>query len=146
MLRGLLGADYIGFHIGDYVRHFRSSCLRVLGLESDPEAVELEGRVVGVGADPIGIDVAGFRAQLAEPETAVVSAEIEERYRGQQLVLGVERLDYSKGVPQKIRAFERMLERDPGLRRHDDDAAGARPLAARERSSTARSATRSRGS
>jgi trehalose 6-phosphate synthase/phosphatase len=114
-LRGMLGADYIGFHIGDYVRHFRSSCLRVLGLETRPEAVDYEGRVVAFGANPVGVDVAGLRVQIADPETAVVSAEIEERYQGLRLILGVERLDYSKGVPVKIRAFERMLERDPGL-------------------------------
>src|SRR5438876_841784 len=40
VLRGVIGADYIGFHTGDYARHFRSSCLRVLGLESEPDAIE----------------------------------------------------------------------------------------------------------
>ena len=41
LLRGMLGADYIGFHTGDYARHFRSSCLRVLGIESEPDTIEL---------------------------------------------------------------------------------------------------------
>ena len=113
VLRGILGADYVGFQIGDYVPHFRSSCLRILGLESEPDAVKYEGRVVRLGADPIGIDVEGFTTTLADPETARVAAEIEELYNGRQLILGVERLDYSKGVPQKLEAFERLLERDP---------------------------------
>ncbi len=113
VLRGLLGADYISFHTGDYVRHFRSSCLRVLGLESEPDVVEFDGRLVGVGVDPIGIDVDSFTETLADPETARAYAELEERYVGQRLVLGVERLDYTKGIPQKLRAFERFLEEDP---------------------------------
>jgi trehalose 6-phosphate synthase/phosphatase len=113
VLLGILGADYVGFHVGDYVRHFRSSCLRVLGLESAPDAIEHEGRLVRVGANPIGIDVQSFHTALADPETARVAAELEERYAGRRLILGVERLDYSKGVPQKLLAFERFLERDP---------------------------------
>jgi trehalose 6-phosphate synthase/phosphatase len=113
VLRGILGADYIGFHTGDYARHFRSSCLRVLGLDSEPDVIEFDGRLVGVGVDPIGIDVRSFTETLAEPETARDYAELEERYAGQRLVLGVERLDYTKGIPQKLRAFERFLEQDP---------------------------------
>jgi trehalose 6-phosphate synthase/phosphatase len=113
VLRGMLGADYIGFHTGDYTRHFRSSCLRVLGIESEPDVVEYEGRLVGLGADPIGIDVETFQATLADPETARVQDEIEERYEGRRLILGVERLDYTKGIPQKLQAFERFLEQDP---------------------------------
>jgi len=113
VLRGMLGADYIGFHTGDYVRHFRSSCLRVLGIEPEPDVVEYEGRLVGVGADPIGIDVESFLRTLADPETARIQKEIEERYAGRRLILGVERLDYTKGIPQKLQAFERFLEQDP---------------------------------
>ena len=44
VLRGLLGADYVSFQVGDYARHFRSSCLRVLGLDSDPDGLEYEGQ------------------------------------------------------------------------------------------------------
>ena len=113
VLRGLLGADYIAFHTGDYARHFRSACLRVLGLDSEPDVVEYDGRLVGVGVDPIGIDVRSFAETLANPETARDYAEFNERYAGQRLVLGVDRLDYTKGIPQKLRAFERFLEQDP---------------------------------
>jgi trehalose 6-phosphate synthase/phosphatase len=113
VLRGLLGADYIAFHTGDYARHFRSSCLRVLGLDSEPDVIEFEGRLVGVGVDPIGIDVSSFRTTLADPDTARDYAELDKHYAGQRLVLGVDRLDYTKGIPQKLRAFERFLEQDP---------------------------------
>jgi trehalose-6-phosphate synthase len=47
VLRGLLGADYVSFQVGDYARHFRSSCLRILGLDSEPDAIDVAGRRVG---------------------------------------------------------------------------------------------------
>jgi trehalose 6-phosphate synthase/phosphatase len=112
-LRGVLGSDYVSFQIGDYGRHFRSSCLRVLGVDSQPDAVDLGGRRVGIGVDPIGIDIAGFRDVLQDPETARLYAQLEEQYEGRRLVLGVERLDYTKGIPQKLLAYERYLEQDP---------------------------------
>jgi trehalose 6-phosphate synthase/phosphatase len=117
VLRGLLGADYVSFQVGDYARHFRSSCLRILGLDSQPDAIEFNGRRVGIGIDPIGIDTVGFRETLADPETARLLDQLEEQYAGRKLVLGVERLDYTKGIPQKLLAFERLLEQDPARAR-----------------------------
>ena len=113
VLRGLLGADYLGFQTADDARHFRSACLRILGLDSQPDSVQIDGRAVGIGIDPIGIDTVSFRDAARDPETADVLAEFERRYEGQTLVLGVERLDYTKGVLQKLRAFEHYLEQDP---------------------------------
>ena len=113
LLRGVLGADYVSFQVGDYARHFRSSCLRMLGIDSEPDWLELDGRRVGIGVDPIGIDVDGFREVIAEPETERLLADLEKQYEGRRLVLGVERLDYTKGIPQKLHAFERFLEQDP---------------------------------
>ena len=113
LLRGVLGADYVSFQVGDYARHFRSSCLRILGVDSEPDWLDLDGRRVGIGVDPIGIDVAGFREVIADPETARLLAELEQQYEGRRLILGVERLDYTKGIPQKLHAFERFLEQDP---------------------------------
>jgi trehalose 6-phosphate synthase/phosphatase len=117
VLRGTLGADYVSFHTGDYARHFRSSCLRVLGFDSSPDSLDVGGRRVGIGVDPIGIDIAGFREALADPETARLAAQLDDQYEGRRLVLGVERLDYTKGIPQKLLAFERFLEQDPARAR-----------------------------
>ncbi len=113
LLRGILGADYVSFQVGDYARHFRSSCLRMLGIDSSPDSLELDGRRVGIGVDPIGIDVAGFREALNDAETTRLLAQLEQQYERRRLVLGVERLDYTKGIPQKLHAFERFLEQDP---------------------------------
>jgi trehalose 6-phosphate synthase/phosphatase len=115
LLLGLLGADHIGFHTHDYARHFRSACLRVLGVESEHDAVHFEGRRIGLGVHPIGIDVDGFEATLGTAATGAVLDELRARYSGRRLILGVERLDYTKGVAHKLRAFERLLQRRPDL-------------------------------
>ena len=117
VLRGVLGADYVSFQVGDYARHFRSSCLRILGIDSNPDWLEVDGRRVGIGVDPIGIDVEGFREVIADPETARFLEDLANQYEGRRLVLGVERLDYTKGIPQKLHAFERFLEQDPARAR-----------------------------
>ena len=114
LLRGMLGADYIGFHTGDYTRHFRSSCLRVLGIEPGPDTIEYDGRH---DRDRRTSDRDRRRRASARrwptPRCRRSRAELDGRYEGKQLVLGVERLDYTKGIPQKLDAFERILEQDP---------------------------------
>jgi trehalose 6-phosphate synthase/phosphatase len=114
LLRGMLGSDYIGFHTGDYARHFRSACLRVLGIETAQDAIEYDDRSIGIGVHPIGIDVESFRETLRDPETTAIETDLAHQYQGRKLVLGVERLDYTKGIPQKLDAFERILVEDPG--------------------------------
>ncbi len=112
-IRGILGADYIGFHTDDYARHFRSSCLRILGVDSTHDTILHEGRKVGLGVNPIGIDVDGFDTSLSTPATRTQYQDLERRYGDRKLILGVERLDYTKGIRLKLRAFERYLERHP---------------------------------
>lgn len=113
LLRGVLGADYIGFHTGDYARHFRSSCLRVLGSESGTDHVTHEGRRVGLGVHPIGADVTRLSAALQGEAAARRLHELRAHWGGRKVILGVERLDYSKAIPLKLVAYEEFLRRDP---------------------------------
>jgi trehalose 6-phosphate synthase/phosphatase len=101
------------FHTADYLSHFRNACLRVLGIDFAPDAVKIGDRRIGLGVHPLGPDVERFRAALAAPEQARYEAEFAARWRNRRLVLGVERLDYSKGVMLKLRAFERLLQQQP---------------------------------
>ncbi|MBC7174304.1 MAG: trehalose-6-phosphate synthase, partial [Polyangiaceae bacterium] len=113
ILLGVLGSDYIGFQTSDFARHFRSSCLRVLGLDSDPDGVMHQGRRVGVGTHPIGIPVETFRQALRSPAARAYTEELRSRYKKRRVLLGVERLDYSKGITHKLDAYEEYLRRDP---------------------------------
>ncbi len=116
VLRGILGADFIGFHCYEYVAHFRSSLLRILGVESDLEHVALPSHHARMGALPIGIEPDDIAEAARRPEVAAELAELRASYRGRKVVLGVDRLDYTKGLPQKLIAFEELLEKNPDLR------------------------------
>lgn len=110
LLRGLLGADVIGFHIYDYAQHFLDSCRRLLGVSSSNGILEYEGRSVKVSAYPIGIDYTKFRSQLSTKETRTALNQIQSSYKGQKLILSIDRLDYSKGIPERLEAFRLLLE------------------------------------
>ncbi|XVE51522.1 hypothetical protein DITRI_Ditri02bG0048900 [Diplodiscus trichospermus] len=116
LLRSVLAADLVGFHTYDYARHFVSACTRILGLEGTPEGVEDQGRLTRVAAFPIGIDSDRFIRALELPQVQDDMKELKERFAGRKVMLGVDRLDMIKGIPQKILAFEKFLEENPNWR------------------------------
>ncbi|CAA0816356.1 trehalose-phosphatase/synthase 2 [Striga hermonthica] len=113
LLRAVLAADLVGFHTYDYARHFVSACTRILGLEGTPEGVEDQGRLTRVAAFPIGIDSERFIRALKLRQVQEHIKELNERFSGRKVMLGVDRLDMIKGIPQKILAFEKFLEENP---------------------------------
>jgi trehalose 6-phosphate synthase/phosphatase len=115
LLRGLLGADLIGFHTPAYLRHFAASLTQLLGLTVDIDRVTLSDREVRLGVFPMGIDAQNFGQLARDPEVQAES----ENLRGDaavKLLVGVDRLDYTKGIPRRLLAYERMLETHPDLR------------------------------
>ena len=115
ILEGILGSDYIGFHTSDYARHFRLSCHRVLGLDSNLDGISYTGRKIGLGIHPIGMNIASFNEILSKPAYYSYIQEIKERYNCYKVILGVERLDYTKGISLKLKAFELFLEQNPSM-------------------------------
>ncbi|KAG9450859.1 hypothetical protein H6P81_010824 [Aristolochia fimbriata] len=113
LLRSVLAADLVGFHTYDYARHFVSACTRILGLEGTPEGVEDQGKLTRVAAFPIGIDSERFIRALDQPKVQDHIKELKDRFAGRKVMLGVDRLDMIKGIPQKILAFEKFLEENP---------------------------------
>jgi len=113
ILLGVLHCDLIGFHTYDYARHFLSSCSRILGLATTPNGVEFHSKVVTVGAFPIGIDPEKFDQGLQKAKVQHRIAALEKKFQGVKLIVGVDRLDYIKGVPQKLHALEVFLTEHP---------------------------------
>ncbi|KIM58333.1 glycosyltransferase family 20 protein [Scleroderma citrinum Foug A] len=113
ILLGILFCDLIGFHTYDYARHFLSSCTRILGLPTMPNGVEFEGRLAHVGTFPIGIEPSSFIENLKKESVKSRVAQLEQRFAGVKLIVGVDRLDYIKGVPQKLHALELFLTQHP---------------------------------
>jgi trehalose 6-phosphate synthase/phosphatase len=115
VLEGLLGADLIGFHTYDYARHFLSSVRRLLGHDHSMGVIQTENRAVKVDVFPMGIDWDRFVDAGELPVVRNVLDAVSGQYEGRKLVLSVDRLDYSKGIPTRIRAFGRLLELHPEL-------------------------------
>ncbi|EFJ28419.1 trehalose phosphate synthase [Selaginella moellendorffii] len=113
LLQAVLKADLIGFHTYDYARHFVSACTRILGLEGTPDGVEDQGKLTRVAAFPIGIDAERFVRALHTSTVRNHIQELSRRFSGRKVMLGVDRLDMIKGIPQKLLAFEKFLEDNP---------------------------------
>lgn len=114
ILTGLLGADLLGFQTESYRQNFFQSASEVLGIDFETENLSWEDRRVRVGVYPIGIDVAKFTR--SSPEVDAMVSDIREKTAGKKVLLGVDRLDYTKGVPRRLLAVARLLEREPRLR------------------------------
>ncbi|SNX81752.1 probable TPS1 - alpha,alpha-trehalose-phosphate synthase, 56 KD subunit [Melanopsichium pennsylvanicum] len=110
ILLGILHCDLIGFHTYDYARHFLSSCTRILGLPTMPNGAEFEGRYVHVGTYPIGIEPSQFEDGLKRQSVKERIRSLQRRFEGVKIIVGVDRLDYIKGVPQKLHALETFLQ------------------------------------
>ncbi len=116
VLEGMLGADLIGFHTRSYAHHFRDAALSLTRAEParEPDQLRFAARNVYVGAYPIGVDAREFetRAQQSDVDRLVRRLKASDE---DKLIAGVDRLDYTKGIPQRLLAFQRLLEEDVEL-------------------------------
>ncbi len=116
ILRGVLGSDLIGFHTYDDMRHFLSSTSRLLGISNSQGRLTVKNRAVMVDSFPMGIDYDKYADTAASPE--VLEKEVQYRISlgDQQLILSIDRLDYSKGIAQRLEAFDVFFQRYPEYR------------------------------
>lgn len=111
---GLLSCDLVGFHIDEYAKDFLDSATRVLkGVERSPSDLHYEGRKLIVHSFPIGIDPSEFKHKLEMESTQKEMAVLEKEFKDKKILIGVDRLDYIKGVPQKLLAFDKFLSDNP---------------------------------
>jgi trehalose 6-phosphate synthase/phosphatase len=116
VLEGMLGADLVGFHTFTYRSHFSSAVLHILGILTQGETIHVDDRHIRLGVFPIGVDAEAF-GRLAEHEDVLRDlGSIRAEARGERILLGIDRLDYTKGIPRRLLAFERLLEREPHWR------------------------------
>jgi len=122
LLHGMLGADLIGFHTYDYVRHFISSVSRISGLEINFNEVSYGERIIKIDFFPMGIDYKRYHDAAmehltrSEAEKTSLMRSIEQHASSDadgRLVLSIDRMDYTKGIPNRIKAFEYFLNKYP---------------------------------
>ena len=113
ILEGLLGADLVGFHTYEYTRHFLQSVLRILGYEYQMSQVLALDHVVRVDTFPMGIDVEKFAGAAKNEDTEKEIRELKHTLRAVKSILSVDRLDYSKGISNRLEGYELFLENNP---------------------------------
>jgi trehalose 6-phosphate synthase/phosphatase len=116
ILSSLLDADLIGFHDYSYLHHFCATVLRLLGIDSSLLVIEREGtpgHTTRLGVFPVSIDTAQFESRSRDPDVRELSQSMTKPYFQ---FLGVDRLDYIKGLDLKLKAFAKLLRHNPDLR------------------------------
>src|SRR5579872_6915140 len=117
LLEGLLGADLLAFQTHGHLQQFRAALLRVLGVESKIAQVAMGSRPVRLEALPIGIAPEEYKDLLKNDEATIRQyAEWVARYQGRKVLLAIDRLDYTKGVPERLRAYAYLLRSSPELK------------------------------
>jgi trehalose 6-phosphate synthase/phosphatase len=116
LLNGLLGADLIAFHTYNDTQHFLNACTHILGIPIQNNCLRSGGRSVYVEVFPMGIDYDKFNDMAQSPDIQQRAQEIRTFYNNRKFILSIDRLDYSKGIIERLRAFEALLKTYPEVR------------------------------
>lgn len=116
ILEGLLGADLIGFHTPGYLHHFSTALQRLLGLIVEVDRVPCNAREVRLGTFPMGIDAAAWDERARDPDVLREVEDLRNDAGGRSLLLGVDRLDYTKGILRRCLVVDRLLSDEASLR------------------------------
>lgn len=115
LLEGVLGADLIGFHTFDYMRHFLSAVTRICGFNNTHGQIETQDRTIVADAFPMGIDYEKYAEAAASASVKKRELQFRQSFGKQRIILSIDRLDYTKGIAQRLEAFEKFLVKYPGF-------------------------------
>ena len=113
LLEGMLGADLLGFHTFDDSHHFLNAVTRLLPVNASSNVVLVNDRAVVAETFPMGIDNNKFELLSSDPEVLKQLESLRENFQHTHMVLSIDRLDYSKGIIQRLQAFELFLQLYP---------------------------------
>lgn len=116
IVRGVLGADLIGFHTYDYAHHFIETTRRLLGYEHSKAQINIDNRLVKIDAFPMGIDFDAFNRAGDDSNVQREIKKIRKRVGERKIIISIDRLDYTKGIAQRLEAFDHFLETSPKYR------------------------------
>ena len=112
ILGGLLGADLIGFHTFDYTQCFLRCVLRILGYEHNMGQILADDHLAKVDTFPMGIDFGRFYSAVSSPEVQTEKDTLKKNLADFKVILSVDRLDYTKGIINRLQGYEIFLEKN----------------------------------
>lgn len=113
ILEGLLGADLLGFHTHDYTQYFLRCVLRILGYEHTMGEINTGSRIIKADTFPMGIDFQKYYNSVKSPEIQNEKCELKKVFTDLKIILSIDRLDYTKGILNRLRSYETFLEKNP---------------------------------
>ena len=113
ILEGLLGADLIGFHTHDYTQHFLKCVLLVLGYDNSLGKIWLEDRMAKAETLPMGINFQRFFDMASSNELDKEKIKLGKTFSGLKVILSIDRLDYTKGILNRLEGYEMFLAQNP---------------------------------
>lgn len=116
IIESLLHANLLGFHVYDYLRHFLNACQQLTSLLNSAHSVDatsIGGCIVNCATVPVGISPQDFLDALETPEVQQSIEKLRMQYGHKRVILGIDRLDYTKGIPHKLTAFGCFLDKHP---------------------------------
>ena len=117
LVRTLLAYDVVGFHTQEWLDSFLDYAREDLGAAFEDGVLSLDGRSVRLLACPIGIDAAEFREMARSPRARLSHRQMRDSATGRDMIVGVDRLDYSKGLEERFQGYERFLMHHPEERK-----------------------------
>eukprot|EP01059_Diplonema_ambulator_P012953 TRINITY_DN23445_c0_g1_i1.p1 TRINITY_DN23445_c0_g1~~TRINITY_DN23445_c0_g1_i1.p1 ORF type:complete len:586 (+),score=152.56 TRINITY_DN23445_c0_g1_i1:120-1877(+) len=115
LLSSMLSANLIGFQTPDFIRHFTRAVASTFRMPVRSNSVCFNGKVVHLSVLPIGLNIQKINKILQHPEVLNKIKDLKTRFGGKKIIVGVDRLEAMKGLPQKFKAFEQLLETDKAL-------------------------------
>jgi trehalose 6-phosphate synthase/phosphatase len=116
LLRGMLGADVIGFHTTTYVTNFLEACQAAGIAQATSNMITLRDHTVQVGDFPMGIDYEKYAAAGKSKAVRKAVRKYRKRYRRRRVIVAVDRLDPSEGLTERLEAYRTFLELEPRMR------------------------------
>lgn len=114
ILEGMLGADLIGFHTFDDARHLVQSTRRLVpSVIASSNEINYHNRSIIVDSFPMGIDSQKFHSLVNTPAVQENLETLSKNFNGIKIILSIDRLDYSKGILQRLQAYEQLLQTNP---------------------------------
>ncbi len=113
ILQGMLGADLIGFHTHEYSQHFKKSVKRLLSYEQHSDYVSVSGRLAKISTHPMGVDFNFIQNSALAKKLSVTKQKVLDINQKLKIVLSIDRLDYTKGIPNRLLSYEKFLIENP---------------------------------
>lgn len=111
LIEGVLGADLIGFHISEYVNYFKNACVELAGKKTENNKIIVSDRKVKVDAFPMGIDIKKYKNTSERNQIKSYADKIKTNLQHDKIILSIDRLDYSKGIIERVKAVEHLLQK-----------------------------------